>query len=300
VNRPPARPGIVTVGAVVAAAAARLAEAGVATARLDARLMVEMVLGLDSAALLSRRDEAADPLAARRVAELVERRARREPMSHILGTREFWSLPFRVTAATLTPRPDSETLVEAALAWAAARDHGGGAGLDVLDLGTGTGCLLLALLSEWPAASGVGVDISPAALEVARGNAHALGLAGRARFVGGDWARDLDGRFPVIVVNPPYIAEGEVAKLEPEVALYEPPLALAGGADGLAAYRVLAPQVFRLLADNGAAFLEIGQGQGTAVRAILAGAGLRVTTAADDLGGIERCLVAVRQSPEKY
>lgn len=297
---PRSRPGIVTVGAVVAGAAARLAEAGVKTARLDTRLIVEMVLGLDAAALLSRRDEAADLLASRRVAELVERRARREPMSHILGTREFWSLPFRVTAATLTPRPDSETVVEAALAWAAARDnHGGGAGLTVLDLGTGTGCLLLALLSEWPAATGLGVDISPSALDVARGNARALGLAGRARFVAGDWGRDLDDRFPVIVANPPYIAKDDLAHLEPEVALYEPRLALAGGPDGLDAYRALAPQVSRLLAEDGAAFLEIGHGQAAAVRSILSGAGLRVTAALADLGGTQRCLVAVRQSAEE-
>lgn len=299
-STPSAHPAVVTVGAVLAAAASRLAGAGVETARLDARLIVGAVLGLDAAALLSRRNEPVDVLAAQRVAELLARRERREPMSHILGEREFWSLPFRVTAATLTPRPDSETVVEAALGWAAARDYPGGAGLRVLDLGTGTGCLLLALLSEWPAAVGTGVDISPAALVIARDNAAALGLAGRARFVAGDWGGDLVERFQVIVANPPYIAEGELEKLDPEVARYEPRLALAAGADGLAAYRALAPQVFRLLLDDGAAFLEIGQGQATAVTAILSGAGLQVVTCMPDLGGTPRCLVAIRQRPEKY
>jgi len=166
--------------------------------------------------------------------------------------------------------------------------------------GTGTGCLLLALLSEWPAATGVGVDISSAALEVARENARALGLAGRTRFVVGDWGHDLGGRFPVIISNPPYIADDDLARLDPEVALYEPRLALAGGDDGLAAYRALAPHLIRLLADDGAAFLEIGQGQAAAVTAILADAGLRVVAGIADLGGTQRCLVAVRQSPEKY
>ncbi len=296
----PSRPGIVTVGALVAGAANRLAEARVESARLDARLIVGMALGLDAAALLARRDDAVDALAAQRVAELLGRRERREPMSHILGEREFWSLTFRVTAATLTPRPDSETVVEAALAWAAARDYPGGAGLHVLDFGTGTGCLLLALLSEWPAALGIGVDISPAALAVARDNARALGMAGRARFVGGDWACDLNERFQVIVANPPYIPEGDLERLDPEVARYEPRLALAGGADGLAAYRALAPHVYSRLVDDGAAFLEIGQGQSAAVADILADAGLRVVTCMPDLGGTPRCVVAIRQRPEKY
>ncbi|MDX9862954.1 MAG: peptide chain release factor N(5)-glutamine methyltransferase [Rhodospirillales bacterium] len=292
---PAAGSSALTVGAVLASAAGRLAGAGVETARLDARLIVGAVLSLDAAALLSRRDEPVDGLAADRVAELLARRERREPMSHILGEREFWSLPFRVTAATLTPRPDTETLVDAALAWAAERGHSGGAGLRVLDLGTGTGCILLALLSEWPAASGTGIDISPAALAVARDNAVALGLAGRARFMAGDWGGEVDERFNVIVANPPYIAEGVLETLDPEVARYEPRQALAGGVDGLAAYRSLAPQVFRLLLDDGAAFLEIGQGQGAAVTAILADAGLHVVDGVTDLGGNQRCLVAIRR-----
>lgn len=291
--------GVVTVGALLAGAAARLARVGIGTARLDARLLVGLVLELDAAALLARRDEPVGALDAKRIAEVVGRRERREPMSHILGKREFWSLPFAVTAATLTPRPDSETLIEAALAWAAARDKAAGDELAVLDFGTGTGCLLLTLLHEWPAAEGLGVDISPAALDVARANARALGLGGRARFAAGDWGDELDGRFDVVVANPPYVAEPELGGLDPEVALYEPRLALAGGPDGLAAYRALAPHVARLLADDGAAFLEIGQGQGDAVAAILAGHGLTVVSRAADLGGTLRCLVAIRPAAAK-
>lgn len=286
-----------TVGALMADASRRLAAAGIDTARLDARVILGHVLGLDAAALLAHGDDPVDPDAARRIADLVVRRERREPLSHIVGEREFWSLPFRVTADTLTPRPDSESVIEAALAWGAARPGGTGeaeGGLRVLDFGTGTGCLLLTLLSEWPAASGIGVDVSEAALAVARANARALGLAERARFVESDWGREVIGAFDVIVANPPYIAEDDLAGLAPEVAAFEPRLALAGGADGLAAYRDLAPWLARLLADDGAVFLEIGRGQADAVAAILAAHDLATIARIPDLGGIVRCLAARR------
>lgn len=271
-------------------AARRLVAAGVETARLDARLILGHVLGLDAAALLARSDEPVAPSAVRRIADLVGRREGREPLSHILGEREFWSLPFRVTADTLTPRPDSETLIEAALDWGSSR---AAEGLRVLDFGTGTGCLLLSLLSEWPAATGVGVDVSAAALAVAQGNAEVLGLAARVRFVESDWGRAVPGRFDVVVSNPPYIAEGALAELAPEVAVFEPRLALAGGPDGLAAYRALAPWLARKLADGGAIFLEIGQDQADPVEAVLVESGLTTVRRVPDLAGIVRCLVAV-------
>jgi release factor glutamine methyltransferase len=208
-------------------------------------------------------------------------------MAQILGEREFWSLPFKVTADTLDPRPDSETVVQAALD--DLPDHY--ARLRVLDLGTGTGCLLLALLSELPRAFGVGTDISAGALKVARRNAAALGLSGRVGLVRANWGEGLTGTFDLVVANPPYIADPDFADLEPEVALYEPRIALSGGADGLTCYRALAPQVVRLLAPTGKAVIEIGAGQEQAVRAILQAAGAVWVSSPHDLAGKERCLV---------
>ncbi|MCB2100690.1 MAG: HemK family protein methyltransferase, partial [Rhodobacterales bacterium] len=195
----------------------------------------------------------------------------------------------------LTPRPDTETLVEAALAWAALdRVDGGGAHGTVLDFGTGSGCLLLSLLAEWPDARGVGVDISPQALAVAAGNARAAGLDGRATFVLSDWGAALgDARFDVIVANPPYIPDGDIDGLAPEVARHEPRLALSGGADGLDAYRLLANETARRLHPGGAAFFELGIGQADAVAGLMAAAGLAPLGLREDLSGVVRCL-AVR------
>lgn len=219
---------------------------------------------------------------------MIARRARREPVSRILGQREFWSLPFKLTPATLDPRPDSETLVEGALALCPDR----AAPLSILDLGTGTGCLLLALLSELPRATGIGTDISPAALRVAQANAQALGLSHRAGFAAGDWGDGLKGPFNLILANPPYIADGVIGRLEPEVALYEPREALAGGSDGLEAYRRLAPRLGALLAPGGHALLEVGAGQAAEVARLLAEEGLKIRRILRDFGGIERCIIA--------
>ena len=205
-----------TFGELARETARRLAEAGIESAHLDARLLLGHLTGLDAAALLARRDDPVELEVIGALRGLTDRRAAHEPMAHILGEREFWSLPLRVTADTLVPRPDTETLVEAALGWRESvpdcREPA------VLDLGTGTGCILLALLSEWEDASGVGIDISESALAVAAENAKRLGLAGRARFLVSDWGRGLDARFDVIVSNPPYIPEDEIAGLPPEVA----------------------------------------------------------------------------------
>ncbi|MCH8112566.1 MAG: peptide chain release factor N(5)-glutamine methyltransferase [Proteobacteria bacterium] len=227
-----------------------------------------------------------DALAAYR--GMVARRVRREPVSRILGRREFWSLPFAVTPDTLDPRPDSETLVEGALNLWPDRT----APLSILDLGTGTGCLLLALLSELPRATGVGADISPAALRVAQANAQALGLSHRAGFAASDWGDGLKGPFNLILANPPYIADGDMGRLEPEVALYEPRGALAGGSDGLEAYRRLAPRLGTLLAPGGHALLEVGAGQAAEVAGLLGEEGLKIRRILRDFGGIERCIIA--------
>ena len=227
--------------------------------------------------------------AAERLEALLRRRVAREPMAYILGRREFWSLDLAVAPATLTPRPDSETLVAAVLDELPDRQ----AKLRLADFGTGSGCLLLALLSELPAASGIGVDIDADAAEVARGNAARLGLGPRMQVVQGEWGRSLDGPFDVIVSNPPYIATGDLAGLEPELG-YEPRLALDGGADGLVAYRALIPDAARLLRSGGLLALEIGVGQAEAVEALLVACGLTPLGRRRDLALIERCVLARR------
>ncbi|MBK8908398.1 MAG: peptide chain release factor N(5)-glutamine methyltransferase [Rhodospirillales bacterium] len=277
-----------TAGALLLASAWRLRSADIPNPRSEARLLLGHALGLGVEALIARPDLRV-PAAAREAFErAVRRRAGREPLAVIVGHREFWSLSFRVTADTLVPRPESETLVEAALAAARGRDRP----ITVLDLGAGSGCLVLAILHERPAAWGVGVDRSDAALFVARNNADALGIADRVAFVQGDWGTAIGGRFDIIVANPPYVADAEFAVLAPEVARFEPRLALCGGADGLDAYRALAPDVARLLAPDGVAVLEVGAGQAAAVAAILADHYLQVTEIKNDLAGVPRCLRA--------
>jgi release factor glutamine methyltransferase len=217
---------------------------------------------------------------------LVSRRAAHEPLALILGRREFWSLDFAVSPASLIPRPDSETLIEAALAFFADRNPP----RHVLDLGTGTGCLLLAALSEFPAAFGVGLDQSLPAASLAARNAAALGMADRAAFLCGDWAAALDGRFDLILCNPPYIPTSDIQSLMPEVARFEPRHALDGGADGYSAYRRLIPDLGRLLELSGAAVLETGAGQAAAIAELAQGAGF-TSEPRRDLSGIVRALV---------
>lgn len=234
---------------------------------------------MEQAALLRDRKRAIDPAG---FEVLLARRARREPIALILGRQGFWSLNFEVSADTLIPRADSETVVEAALAGRAAPGR-------VLDLGTGTGCLLLSVLSERPGAFGIGVDRSAAAAALAARNARALGLGGRAAMLCGDWGAALAGGFDVVLSNPPYIAGHEIADLMPEVAAFEPKSALDGGADGLDAYRVLLAQLHRLLAPGGLAVFELGIGQAGPVGALATAAGFR-TGLRKDLGGVERAM----------
>lgn len=279
-----------TAGQTVNAAAQRLAAVGIDTAHYDARLMVAEVLGVEMRRLPASHHAELNGAESARLAAMLDRRLAREPMSHILGRRGFWTLEFQVTADTLDPRPDTETLIEAVLE--SLDDKGRPRRL--LDFGTGSGCILLTLLSELGHATGLGIDASAAALTVAGRNAQALGLESRAEFRLGDWGRGIDGAFDVIVSNPPYIPDGDIDGLEPEVARFEPRSALAGGPDGLDCYRRLIPDIARLLAPGGIAALEVGDGQAADVSALLAAAGLSGATVRRDLGGVERCVMVRR------
>lgn len=261
------------------AAHAALRAAAARIDRLDAEVLLARALGIARMDLLLDLDRVVDAAA---FAALVDRRAAGEPVAYITGSREFWSLDLAVTPDVLIPRPDSETLIEAAVAYFA-----GSAGPGrVLDLGTGSGALLLAALSAWPEATGVGVDASAAALRVAAGNAARLGFGARARFVHGGWDA-ADGAFDLILCNPPYIATGEA--LPRDVADWEPASALFAGADGLDDYRALAPLLGGYLAPGGVACVEIGATQADAVTALLAERGSTVALRRD-LAGFPRCL----------
>ena len=350
--------------------AALLARAGVDNPGLDARLLAAEVLACDRAALLAQNMRELSEAETSAIQSLINRRAAREPVARILGLREFWGLPFGLNEATLDPRPDSETLIEAALAlsgpiesppplrgrvgWGVSfsEDGNGGAGgthpppslplkgggtmaalsdgksppplggglgggslaartetaeiavptphqaspqggrETVLDLGTGTGCLLLALLHEWPEATGLGIDIAPRAVEQARANAARLGLEDRAAFRVGHWLEGVASRFDVVISNPPYIASAEIPHLMPEVRAHDPLAALDGGADGLEPYRLLIPQLPNVLKPQGLAVFEVGQGQDIAVADLFRRAGFTSVATRRDLGGIERCVLA--------
>ncbi len=271
--------------AVVDAATRRLAAAGVETPRLDARVLVGHILDCDPSAVAYVDRPAPDAAARRRLALALRRRLAGEPVARIVGRREFWSLDFAVGPATLVPRPDSETLVEAALA--ASRRSA----RRILDLGTGTGCLVLSLLTEIPDATGLGMDCAAGAVRVARRNARALGIAERVRFAIGDWAMGVSDRFDLVVSNPPYIPTGELDALPAEVRR-DPRAALDGGPDGLDAYRAIAAALPGLLEPNGLTALEVGVGQAADVAALLAAAGLTVRGTAADLAGRARVVIA--------
>jgi release factor glutamine methyltransferase len=280
-----------TIGAARRALMAEFIRAGLDQPEADARVLLQFALGLERAKLVSAADR---PLAASEreaLAGLAARRLRREPVAYIVGEREFWGLRLRVGPDVLIPRPDTETVVAAALA-AIDGTVGRDATIRIADLGTGSGALLLALLSELPQAFGVGTDLSRGALALARANAASLGLARRAAFLACDFAKGLGGGFDLVVSNPPYVATAEIATLAPDVRDYEPAAALDGGRDGLAAYRALAAQCPRLLAEQGRLVVEIGSGQAEAVTALFDGRGLRLSSSAyPDLAGIARALV---------
>ena len=280
-SRWPALPS--TAAAAVRAAAAVLAAGGVAAPRREAWILVRHVMGVSHADLV----DPAAPVDGARLAGLVARRAAREPMALILGRQGFWTLDLEVSADTLIPRADSEAVMEAALAALPTRL----AVRRVLDLGTGTGCLLLAALSEFRQAWGLGVDVAPAAAALAARNARANGLADRAAFLCADWAAAIGSKFDLVLANPPYIASAALAGLMPEVVRHEPARALDGGADGLTAYRAIVAALPALLAPSGVAVLELGQGQAAAVTALAREGGLVAGDVRVDLGGVARALV---------
>jgi release factor glutamine methyltransferase len=276
-----------TIGFFLCQAGQRLRGAAIEAPRLEARRLLAHVLGTTEEALLRDPRAAVPADKARHFAALLARRVAHEPFAYLTGRVGFWTLDLEVSPATLIPRADSETLVEAALAACPDKE----AALRVLDLGTGTGALLLAVLSEFPAASGVGIDLKPAAAALAARNAARLGLAARARFLAGDWAAAVRGPFDLILCNPPYIESAAIPALMPEVARHEPASALDGGADGLVAYRRIIADLPRLLAPRGVAVLELGQGQQAAVEALGLAAGLTPEACSADLGGVPRALV---------
>jgi release factor glutamine methyltransferase len=265
--------------------------ANIEAPKIDARLLIGHALHLERAQLIAQSDRILDAREVDTVSALAVRRLKHEPVSRILGRKEFWSLMLEVTPAVLVPRPDTETVVEAALD-IVVRSGLRSERLRILDIGTGSGALLLALLSELPNAFGTGTDISTAALAVARANAERLRLGSRCSFVACDIAAALPGPFDLIVSNPPYVARGDIATLAPEVRVYDPAIALDGGSDGLDGYRAIAGEVCRLLAPDGRLIVELGAGQEGAVRALFTKAGLKVGAARNDLAGIARALEA--------
>lgn len=285
--------GTATYDTLLRDAAVALTAAGIDNARFEARLLLAHAVGVTVEWLVAHGGETASAAAVETLRVLTARRVRREPMAYIVGEREFWGLPFKVSPAVLVPRPDSETLIEAALALMPERTEP----WRIVDLGVGSGCLLLTLLREFPNASGVGMDASPAALAVAEANAVALGVAARLRLVEGDWrqpgwAERLGGHFDLLVSNPPYVDTAAIAGLMPDVARFEPHLALDGGPDGLAAYRIIAGEAARLVVPGGWVLIEAGEGQAPEISALLSAAGFVPGRPWKDLGGIDRIVPA--------
>jgi len=279
-----------TVEAARRALTAQFKTAAIDSAEFDARILTGHALGLDLTGLISAAQRQLTPDESACLEDFARRRLAGEPVARILGQKEFWGLPLRLSPATLVPRPDTETVVELALQLLRA-----GGELDrslrIADLGTGSGAILLALLSELPAAKGFGTDISEEALQTAAANAARAGLSDRATFIACDYASGLAGQFDLIVSNPPYIRSSDIAGLAAEVANHDPLAALDGGADGLDAYRTLIPQAARLLAPGAVLVVEAGQGQSGLIEALMTAAGLTPATAPKaDLAGIPRAV----------
>ena len=279
-----------TLEAARRALAAQLKSAAIESAELDARILMGHALGLDLTGLISAAQRQLTSDESARLGDFVRRRLAGEPVARIIGEKEFWGLPLQLSSATLVPRPDTETVVELALELLRA---GGDLNrpLRIADLGTGSGAILLALLSELPAAQGFGTDISQAALQTAAANAARAGLSDRAAFMACDYASGLAGPFDLIVSNPPYIRTADIDGLAAEVRNHDPLAALDGGADGLDAYRALIPRAAGLLAPGGSLVVEAGQGQSGPIEALMTAAGLTPATAPKaDLAGIPRAV----------
>ena len=278
--------------AAVTSAGDILERAGVENAKREASLLLTYVLN-DDVGLLYREPERPLTIDEKSTFDgLVARRAAREPLSHLTGHREFWSLDFFVNADVLDPRADSETLIDVVVD--ARKD--GFLPRRIVDLGTGSGCLLLALLSEIPEATGVGIDVSDAALAVARKNADRLDLASRAAFQMGNWGNGLSEKFDLVISNPPYIPEADVVNLQPEVREFEPYMALAGGEDGLDCYRAILNGIHHILRAGGLAVFEVGQGQASDVARMMQKSGFETPQIREDLAGIQRCVSAILAS----
>jgi release factor glutamine methyltransferase len=279
------------IAAVRRAIARKFREAGLDTPDLEARLLVGHVLGLDHSGLVRESERPLGPRALAGIDALAARRLAGEPVARVIGVKEFWGLPFAIAPAVLVPRPETETVVETALGRldaAGARERP----LRIVDLGTGSGAILVALLHELREASGIGTDCSVAAIETARENARLLGVAPRAAFVACDFGAALGGGFDLVVANPPYVASGEIATLAREVRDFDPLAALDGGADGLAAYRTILADAGRLLAPGAFLVMEVGAHQSDAVSTLADAAGLTATAATPDLAGIPRVVSA--------
>jgi release factor glutamine methyltransferase len=276
--------------------AALLRAHGTDTPDLDARLLVGAALGLDLTGLAIHAGRLVDAAEGERLVDFARRRSAGEPVARIVGVKEFWGLALKLSATTLVPRPDTETVVEAAVDLVR---RGADAPRRLLDIGTGTGALLLALLSEFPGAIGIGTDIDTDALATAAENARLLQLADRAAFLHGNYADAVTGDFDLIVSNPPYIPSSEIATLAVEVRLHDPRCALDGGEDGLDAYRQIIPGAARLLRTGGALLLEIGLGQGADVGTMVEAAGLDLAPPRPDLAGIPRVIIGHKTRPER-
>lgn len=267
-----------------------LSEAGFETAALDARLLLLTALGISATDFVTQPDILLSPDQAETLVSFTRRRLNHEPVARIVGVREFWGLPFRLSPETLVPRPDTETIVETALSLIQDRQ----APLRIVDFGTGSGCILTALLHELPQATGLGIDLSFGALGTARHNAHANGVGTRCHFALSHWADAISGSFDLIVSNPPYIASGVIPTLDQEVREHDPRLALDGGPDGLEPYRILMRETGRLLAPQGLLVVEIGYDQAEDLTSLAGTHGLEVLRIAHDLSGNPRCIAMKR------
>ena len=277
-----------TLGESIEIVSTILSEAGIENSRREAHLLLQYVTGKSVTDLRGFPKARLYADVWNKVLLLTKRRAQHEPMAYLIKNKEFWSLPFEVTEDTLIPRPDSETLIEAILDFT----PNANARLNILDLGTGCGCLLGALLTELKFAVGVGVDASKSASSVARRNMKRLGFADRTKIRTGNWGDGIKTSFDTIVCNPPYIPSGEIEMLDTEVRQFEPHIALDGGPDGLDSYPILAREIYRLLTSSGLAAVELGLGQAPAVTDIFELNGLKIKKITKDLASRKRCILA--------
>ena len=265
-----------------------LSEAGIGTAFLDAELLLAYSLEKNREFIIGHPEYKLSIEEQKSFDDIIGRRIKREPVAKIIGKKEFWGREFVVSQKTLDPRPDSETIIYSVFELYPDRKSN----IKIMDLGTGSGCLLLTLLAEYPYASGIGIDISEEALNVAKTNADKLGLAKRGSFVLNNWTEGISGKFDLIISNPPYIKNSDIEHLEPEVSGYDPYLALAGGVDGLDCYKFIAPAVRHFLNENGHIVFEFGMGQENDIRNIIENSGMKFISFKSDMAGLPRCIVA--------